>query len=142
MSEKTLVRSSHEQTKSIASRRRLAAVALGAGALIGIGAHPVEQAVSSFAQSIHEVGEYNDYSGRYADVSKKITENHTDPASLLFTTVKPGAANPTEVAQYLHAKDVPALANTIASQVGGDRNMNSGDQLVIPLDLLKPPTQE
>lgn len=138
MIEQTSTQLQHERsTKRIAARRRLVALAIGVGALFGVGA---EHAVVQVASNIHEVQEYGQFSK--LGISKELAKNDIDPASVLITTVQPGQANPTEVAQQLRAKDVPALANTIAAQIGGELNMTSGQELAIPRDLLETPPQK
>jgi hypothetical protein len=141
MSDQNLLKSLESGKRKVSSRRRLAALALGAGVVLGIGGDKlVEHLADSFGHSIHEVQEYSDFG--VLGISKELAKKHIDPAHILITTVKSGEANPTEVAYDLHAKDVPALANMIATQIGGELNMTAGQELAIPRDLLETPPQK
>jgi len=119
-------------------RRFVAGTAIAGAAVYGA-ADLVPKAFHDVKDRAHQGQEFNTYSQYH--LYQKMQENGGFNAGEVVTyeiSSDPNE-NPTTIAERLGAKDLRSVAAEIASQEGGDRRLQPGDNIVLPRDQLKHP---
>lgn len=104
-------------------------IAAGSLVLTGLGIHAAADHLSQYEAVQDEISTY----------SQPHLSEHLDRLNRINIEVhyvQPDESTPIEVAKRAGARQVFDVAQEISGQLGGDRNMHTGDAVVLPLDQL------